>query len=62
MGESFVRLEERAEELGASEAGLIQVSEISFDPRAALKCRFGCNRWGKYRTCPPNLDITAEQF
>ena len=36
--------------------------DVVFDPRSFLKCRFGCNRWGHYWTCPPHLDISPEQF
>lgn len=52
----------RAVELGAADARLIETDKIVFDPRSFLKCRFGCNRWGKYWTCPPHLGITPEQF
>ncbi len=55
-------LAEKAVALGASEAKILNADEIVFDSRAYLKCRFGCNRWGKYWTCPPNLDISPEQF
>lgn len=47
---------------GASKAVLFDASSIVFDPRSLLKCRFGCKRWGRYWTCPPNLSLTQEQF
>ena len=55
-------LAEKAVELGASEARILNADEIVFDSRSYLKCRFGCNRWGKYWTCPPHLDVTPERF
>lgn len=47
---------------GASEAIVIAAQDVVFDPRSFLKCRFGCNRWGRYWTCPPHLGLSAEQF
>ena len=55
-------LEKKAVELGASEARVLDTDRIIFDSRSYLKCRFGCNRWGKYWTCPPNLDISPSEF
>ena len=62
MEQKFDELVEKAIESGASEAKLVETAEIVFDPRSDLKCRFGCNRWGKYWTCPPNLSISPESF
>ena len=56
------QLIDKAIELGASEAKLIPADSIVFDSRSYLKCRFGCNRWGKYWTCPPHLDLSPERF
>lgn len=56
------QLIDKAIEMGAIEAKLITTDSIVFDSRSYLKCRFGCNRWGKYWTCPPHLDITPERF
>lgn len=47
---------------GALVAEPINTEQIVFDPRSHLKCRFGCNRWGKFWTCPPHLNLTQEQF
>ncbi|MGD0826779.1 MAG: DUF2284 domain-containing protein [Desulfobaccales bacterium] len=58
----FEPLVDKALELGASDAKLIDINQIVFDPRAFLKCRFGCKRWGQYWTCPPNLSISADKF
>ena len=59
MLESLVQ---KAVELGALEAKLMDTEQIVFDPRSFLKCRFGCNRWGKFWTCPPHLSISADEF
>ncbi len=62
METNLDRLIDKAIELGATEAKQIPTSSIVFDSRSYLKCRFGCNRWGKYWTCPPHLEITPERF
>ena len=62
MEEQYQALIEKAVELGATQAKLIDTQNIVFDPRSYLKCRFGCNRWGKFWTCPPHLDISPELF
>ena len=62
MENQFESLVEKSIELGALEAKLVDTDQIYFDPRSFLKCRFGCNRWGKYWTCPPNMDISPERF
>lgn len=61
MTQGYEALVGMAEDMGA-EAKLITTDQVFFDPRSFLKCRFGCNRWGKFWTCPPNLDISNEQF
>lgn len=58
----FESLVNEALKLGASDAKLIGIDQIVFDPRSFLKCRFGCNRWGKYWTCPPHLSISSDEF
>ena len=55
-------LVEKSIELGAAEARLVPTDQVYFDPRSFLKCRFGCARWGKFWTCPPNMDISPERF
>lgn len=62
MEDKFLELVERAEELGANAAKLITTDQIHFDARSRLKCRFGCNRWGRFWTCPPNTNVSQEQF
>ena len=58
----FESLCDRAIELGALEAKLINTEQVVFDPRSFLKCRFGCNRWGRFWTCPPHLSLGPEEF
>ncbi len=58
----FEALIGKALELGATEAKLIDTKQIVFDPRSFLKCRFGCNRWGKFWTCPPHLALSQDEF
>ena len=60
--EDNAKLVNKAIELGATSAKTVKTNQIVFDPRSYLKCRFGCNRWGRYWTCPPNLDISPESF
>lgn len=62
MKNKYEALIEKAVELGAADARLIGTEKVVFDPRSFLKCRFGCNRWGQYWTCPPHMGITPEQF
>jgi len=60
--DKYVQLIDRALELGAREAKSISTHDVVFDPRSYLKCRFGCNRWGRYWTCPPHLNLSPELF
>jgi predicted metal-binding protein len=43
---------EKALELGADDAIVINIEDIVFDERTILKCMFGCADWGKGCTCP----------
>jgi predicted metal-binding protein len=52
----------KALELGATDAKLLDSKAIIYDKRSFLKCRFGCNRWGKFWTCQPNIGLTIEEF
>jgi predicted metal-binding protein len=58
----FQPLVKKAMELGAVQAELIDTGQNVFDSRSYLKCRFGCNRWGKFWTCPPHLALSADEF
>jgi predicted metal-binding protein len=62
MTDTYQYLVKKALDLGALDARLIDTHTIVFDSRSYLKCRFGCNRWGRYWTCPPHLSIPPEQF
>ena len=62
MTTKYEKLAKKAVALGASEAKPVRTDQVVFDPRSFLKCRFGCNRWGKYWTCPPHMDISEEKF
>ncbi len=62
MTTKYDQLAEKALALGASEAKPICTDQVVFDPRSFLKCRFGCDRWGKYWTCPPHMHISEEAF
>ena len=62
MENNYETLMDKAIQLGATGAKLIRTDQVIFDPRSYLKCRFGCNRWGKYWTCPPNMDISPKDF
>ena len=62
MEDKYQVLIDKSIEQGASEAKPIDTDQIIFDPRSYLKCRFGCNRWGRYWTCPPHLDLSPEMF
>ncbi len=62
MADPCATLAARAIELGAQDVRIIDVGQLVFDERSYLKCRFGCDRWGRYWTCPPHLVLTPEQF
>jgi predicted metal-binding protein len=62
MTTNYEALTDKAVELGASQAKLLDTDAIQFDRRALLKCRFGCNRWGRYWTCQPHVGMTMEDF
>ncbi len=62
MTQKYQALIDKSVELGAEDAKFIDTANVVFDPRSLLKCRFGCNRWGKYWTCPPNMSISQQMF
>jgi predicted metal-binding protein len=59
--EKFAFLRKLALELGASDAALIPASQVVVENRVVLKCRAGCNNYGKTMVCPP-YSPTAEEF
>ena len=62
MKDAQETLVQKALELGATKAKIIKTRDVVFDPRSFLKCRFGCQRWGRYWTCPPHLNFPIELF
>ncbi len=59
--EKFSFLPQLALELGASEAKILPASKIVVEDRVVLKCKVGCNNYGKTLCCPPYTP-TAEEF
>ncbi len=59
--EKFGFLKKLALELGASDAALIAASRVVVENRVVLKCRLGCNNYGKTLACPPYAP-KAEDF
>ncbi|MBT6048914.1 MAG: hypothetical protein HOG49_19120, partial [Candidatus Scalindua sp.] len=45
-------LQDEAIKLGATITKLISTQNIVVEPWVQLKCRFGCSKFGKYKTCP----------
>ncbi|MGQ9655331.1 MAG: DUF2284 domain-containing protein [Thermodesulfobacteriota bacterium] len=66
MGRAMCRryqdLIQRALELGAAEAELVDTCAIVFDPKSYPKCRFGCEWWGSFCTCPTNIEALQEEI
>jgi predicted metal-binding protein len=50
---TFNFLKDLALELGATEAKILPATEIVVENRVVLKCRIGCNKYGKTLMCPP---------
>ncbi len=50
---SFDFLRKQALELGALDAKIIPVEKIVIEDRIALKCKVGCEKYGKTLACPP---------
>jgi predicted metal-binding protein len=59
--EKFDFLRKMALELGASDAKVIQASKVVVEDRVVLKCKVGCNNYGKTLACPPYTP-SAEEF
>jgi predicted metal-binding protein len=51
--EKFEFLRKLALELGASDAAIIQANQVVVEDRVVLKCRVGCDSYGKTLSCPP---------
>ena len=52
----------KALELGANEAKVLKTNQVVFDPRAHLKCRFGCRRWGRFLDLSPSFGNFTRKF
>jgi len=49
----FEFLKKRALELGATDAAIITADKVIVENRIVLKCKVGCNNYGKTLACPP---------
>jgi predicted metal-binding protein len=59
--EKFQFLARLALEKGAADAKIISADKIVVEDRVVLKCKVGCNNYGKTLACPP-FTPTAEEF
>lgn len=48
--------------MGAAEAELVDTCAIVFDPKSYPKCRFGCEWWGSFCTCPTNIEALQDEI
>jgi predicted metal-binding protein len=46
--------------LGATISKIVSTKSIVVEPWVQLKCRFGCSKFGKYKTCPPHTPTYKE--
>jgi predicted metal-binding protein len=59
--EKFQFLVKLALENGASDAKIIPANKVIIEDRVVLKCKVGCNKYGKTLACPPYTP-SAEEF
>ena len=59
--EKFNFLAKLALEKGAAEAKIIPTNKVVVEDRVVLKCKVGCNHYGKTLACPPYTP-SAEEF
>ncbi|MCW3996222.1 MAG: DUF2284 domain-containing protein [Candidatus Bathyarchaeota archaeon] len=59
--EKFGFLVKLALEKGAADAKIIPASKVVVEDRVVLKCKVGCNHYGKTLACPPYTP-SAEEF
>jgi predicted metal-binding protein len=59
--EEFQFLVKLALENGATDAKIIPTSKVVVEDRVVLKCKVGCNHYGKTLACPPYTP-SAEEF
>jgi predicted metal-binding protein len=57
----FDFLRTMALELGASDAKIIPANKVVIEDRVVLKCKVGCNNYGKTLACPPYTP-SADEF
>jgi predicted metal-binding protein len=57
---SFDFLRNQALDLGAIDAKIITVKKIVIEDRVVLKCKLGCEKYGKTLACPPFAPTPAE--
>ncbi len=58
--EEFDFLRRMALELGAADAKVISSDKVVIEDRVVLKCKVGCNNYGKTLACPPYTPSTEE--
>jgi predicted metal-binding protein len=59
--EKYQFLVKLALENGAADAKIILASQVIVEDRVVLKCKVGCNNYGKTLACPPHTP-SAEEF
>jgi predicted metal-binding protein len=59
--EKFLFLVKLALQNGATDAKIIPTSKVVVEDRVVLKCKVGCNHYGKTLACPPYTP-SAEEF
>ena len=59
--EKYLFLVKLALEKGAADAKIIPAAKIVVEDRVVLKCKVGCNNYGKTLACPPYTP-TADEF
>jgi predicted metal-binding protein len=58
--EKFDFLRKMALDLGASDAKIITADKVVVEDRVVLKCKVGCNNYGKTLACPPYTPSAKE--
>ena len=58
--EKFQFLVKAALENGATDAKIIMTNKVVVEDRVVLKCKVGCNHYGKTLACPPYTPSAAE--
>ncbi|MGA2681000.1 MAG: DUF2284 domain-containing protein [Candidatus Bathyarchaeia archaeon] len=59
--EKFQFIAKLALEMGAADAKVIPAKKVVVEDRVVLKCKIGCNNYGKTLACPPYTP-SAEEF